>query len=147
MNPAALQDALFNVLSGDATLLAELSTAWTDSAGSIDAVFTDLPEENAEDDAFYPFVSFGRDATMPFDTKTSDGGSALVEINVWTRSADYVQAKQIAERIWALLHNQSLTISGCDHILTKMQDADFSLDPDGKTRRALMFFRIVYDNT
>lgn len=139
MNPAALQDAVFGVLSGDSTLLAELSTAW-----GYDAVFSDVPQEHAEDDAFYPFVSFGPDTTVPFDAKTFSGGRAVIQVNVWTRSADYVQAKQIAERIYTLLHKQDLTISGQTHVATGMQSADFTLDPDGHTRRALMLFEIVY---
>jgi hypothetical protein len=141
MNPKALQAAVYDTLVGDSTLLSMLSGAW-----GFDAVFSDTPQENADDNAYYPFISFGPGIALPFDTKTSDGGSELVQINVWTRENDYADVKEIAQRVYQLLHNQSLTIAGCDHILTKMQDVDFTIDPDGHTRRGLMFFRIIYDN-
>lgn len=139
MNPAEVQQSVYDVLTGDATLLAALSAEW-----SFDAVFSDVPQQNADDDAFYPFVSLGPDTTIRFDAKTFSGGRSTIQINVWTRANDYMQAKQIAERIYTLLHKQDLVISGQTHVATGMESVEFTLDPDGHTRRALMLFEIVY---
>lgn len=139
MNPAALQESVYDVLVGDATLLATLSTAW-----GLDAVFSDVPQVNSEDDTYYPFISFGPDTTIPFDSKTFSGGRSTIQLNVWTRANDYIQAKQISERIYTLLHKQSLTIAGETHVTTGLESVEYTLDPDGHTRRALMLFEIVY---
>lgn len=147
MNPAALQEAVYDALVADATLLAALSSSWTDSLGAIDPIFADVPQENAEDAAFYPFISFGPHVGTPWNTKGTTGENAVIQVNVWSRAADYTQAKQIAERVHTLLHRQALTIAGQTHVETEFDSQTFSLDPDGETRRALMFFRVIYDNS
>lgn len=147
MNPAAVQTAIFGVLSSDPTLLSQLSTSWSDVNGAIPAIFSEVPQENHDDDDFYPFISFGEDVTAPFDTKTSTGGDATMPISVWTRTADYIQAKTIAKRVYDLLHRQDLTISNANHVTTDMLTTEFSLDPDGSTRRGLLTFSVLYEDT
>lgn len=143
MNPAALQDAVYDLLVADATLLASLSSAW-----DFDPIFADVPQvAEAEDAAYYPFISFGPDTTAPFDAKTFTGGRAVLQINVWSRAADYTQCKQVAERVYTLLHKQPLTISGANHVITYLNSVDFTMDPDGETRRGLILMTVVYENT
>ncbi|MEQ3625987.1 MAG: DUF3168 domain-containing protein [Celeribacter sp.] len=142
MKPAALQASLYQVLVGDSTLLSALSSAW-----GYDAVFSDVPQENADNNAFYPFVSFGPTVPTPWDDKDVDGGDERLQINVWSRSGDWIEAKQIAERIHALLHRTPLTISGAVHVTSGIESMDFSMDPDGETRRALIFLRVLYHDS
>lgn len=142
MKATALQTAVYGVLSGDATLVAMLSSEWGTTA-----VFADVPQENADDAAFYPFISFGPDLTTRMDDKDTDGGNALLQVNIWSRTGDYAEAKDIAGRIHDLLHRQALTITGAHHIETVMEEADFSLDPDGETRRGQMQFRVTYQQS
>lgn len=140
MDPAALQESVYDVLVGDATLLALLSGAW-----SFDPVFSDVPDDqNAEDDTYFPYITFGPDTSVPFDTKDFAGANATLQINVWTRSADYIEAKDIATRIHTLLHKASLSITGKTHVNCVMESVEFTMDPDGHTRRALMQFRVLY---
>jgi len=140
MDPAAVQQAVYTVLVSDTVLIAMLSTAW-----GVDAVFSDTPQENADDGAFYPFVSFGPDITTPFDTKTSAGGIGLVAINAWSRSGDYIEVKNIAARIWLVLHRTPYTITGADLVSSDMESSAFEMDPDGETRRARMQLRVTYE--
>lgn len=143
MQSAALQAALFSALTGDATLVALLSDQW-----GATAIFSDVPQaDESEADDMFPYITFGAETVTEMDDKTQAGGNALVQINAWTRTADYDEAKQIADRIHAVLHKGSLTISGANHIATRMESIAFDLDPDGSTRRALMLFRITYFNT
>jgi len=143
MNPAAIQDAVYDLLVGDATLLASPSSGW-----DFDPVFADVPQgEEAEDSTYYPFISFGPDNTTPFDAKTFTGGRASLQINVWSRAADYTECKQVAERVYTLLHKQPLTISGANHVITYLDSVNFTLDPDGETRRGLILMTVVYENT
>lgn len=140
MNPAALQTALYGVLTGDATLVALLSTSW-----GVNAIFSDVPQgDEAGDDAYFPYVTFGPETSVPFDWKGNSGAEAIVQINIWSRQNDYIQAKNIADRIHALLHKQALSISGCTHVETYFETAEFLPDPDGQTKRGRMQFRITY---
>lgn len=145
MKPLAVQTAVFDTLSGDATLLGMLSSAYT---GGIVPIFDAVPQsDDDEDDSYYPFISFGADFTTPMDTKGDNGGNELLQINVWTRSPGFAETKTIAQRVYDLLQKGSLTISGATHIATRVESVDYARDPDGLTRRALMQFRVTYFNT
>lgn len=139
MNSAALQEGVYDLLVADAALTAALSVAW-----GLTPVFSDTPQENADDNSFYPFVSFGPDTTTAFTDKDTRGGNALLQVNAWSRSGDYIEVKQIAERIITVLHRQDVTIAGHTHITTEFLSSDFSIDPDGETRRAFIQFRVIY---
>lgn len=144
MKPLAVQTAVFDVLSGDATLVAMLSDAY--DVGIV-PIFDAIPQPgDSEDDADFPYISFGTDFTSPMDTKGDNGGNALLQINVWTRSPGFAETKTIAQRVYDLLQKQSLTISGATHIATRVESVDYARDPDGLTRRALMQFRVTYFN-
>lgn len=142
MKSSALQTAIYGVLSGDATLVAALSDDW-----GYTAIFSDVPQENADNPAFYPFVSFGPSILSRYDDKGTAGASEDVEINVWSRSGDYIEVKAIAERIHDLLHRQDLSVSGANHIITVLESSQFIMDPDGETRRGSMSFRVVYQDS
>lgn len=143
MNPAALQQTIYDLLTGDATLLAALSSSW-----GFDPVFADVPQvDEAEDPAYYPFISFGPDFSTPWDTKTTAGANAVLQLNIWSRAGDYMQVKQIAERVYTLTHRTALTISGQTHVTSDVESIEFSLDPDGETRRGLILLRVIYDDS
>ncbi len=144
MRPVEVQEAIFDALTGDPTLLAMLSSSWTDNLGSVPAVFSDTPQEHFDDNDFYPFISFADGVTAPFDDKSDAGGAETMNLSVWTRSANYTQAKQVAARVADILHRQTLVIDDADHITTDMETSEFSLDPDGHTRRGLMIYSILY---
>jgi hypothetical protein len=136
----ALQAAIYTRLSTDTALVALLSQAW----GGV-AIFSDVPEINGENDAYFPYVSFGPDVATPWDTKTDFGSEVSVQIDVWSRQNDYTETKGILSAIHARLHYQPLIIAGASHVLTRVTSATTSLDPDGHTRRGLMFLTVIYD--
>ena len=142
MNSAELQKSIYGVLVGDGPLVASLSSAW-----GYDAVFSDVPQENADDNAFYPFISFGPDTTTPWDTKGSSGGESVLDLSVWSRSGDYIEAKEIAGQVWDLLHRTEYAISGSTLVTSDIESSVASIDPDGETRRVLMQLRVIYENT
>jgi hypothetical protein len=141
MKLAPLQTALYTRLSTDTALVAALSSQW-----GMAAIFSDVPEVgDPENNSYHPYVTFGSEVATPFDTKTDNGAQVSVQIDVWSRSQSYLQVKQIAQLIYARLHHQPLTIAGASHIVTVCDSNSTSLDPDGKTRRALMLFTVLYD--
>jgi len=141
MNTDALQVALYQAMTGNAALVAALSDAW-----GVPAVFSDVPEvPDPEDNGRFPYVSFGPEVGTPWDTKSDFDTSVSVQIDVWSRAPGYVEIKRIMALIHAVLHHQPLTIAGASHVLTAMETGTTSMDPDGKTRRGLMLFRVIYD--
>jgi len=101
-----LTAAIYDVLSGDATLTAMLGTYQ-----SAPAVFTTDP---APGDAVLPYiVTAGEVVDTPEDTKTTRGRDVWRDVRCYapaTGSAATVEA--MAERVRALLHRQALVIEG-----------------------------------
>lgn len=140
MKTEALQAAIYTRISTDAALVAALSTAW-----GITPVFADVPQIDGDDNAYYPYVTFGADVAVPWDTKTGTGSNVTFQIDVWSRSGNYTQVKSIATLIWQRLHYSTFTITGADEILTMVESQAFTMDADGETRRALILCRCYYD--
>jgi len=139
MRAEALQQAIYGRLN-HSSITNLLSSAYGSAA-----IFTSVPQQaDSGSDAFFPFVSFGPDTITAFNTKTENGGTAVVQIDAWTRSQSFLTVKQLSDAIDARLRHQGLTISGTTHIDTDLDSVSFSLDPDGKTQRAVMLFRVLY---
>jgi hypothetical protein len=138
MNPAAIQQAIYNALN--VTALTGLLTA----SYGVSAIFTDIPQVNdAGDPAYFPLVFLSFPSSTPFDTKSNLGGSYIVQVDVWSRSNSEAQVKSIAAKVYDLLHRQPLTIAGVTHITTDIERMDFVREPDGETRRCLMQYRVL----
>lgn len=134
MNDDNVQRAVYSVLSGDAELMA-LAT------GGIYADLTQPPD--AGDASAFPYISFGRGVTTPWDHKTAFGGQLSIQLDAWSRSNNYLEVKAIAARVHELLHHQPLTIDDCDHVWTRAQSVTYTPDVDGHTKRALMLYTVV----
>jgi hypothetical protein len=140
MKTEALQTAIYTRLSTDAGLVSALSSAW-----GITPIFADVPQVDGDNNAYYPYVTFGADVATPWDTKTSLGANVTFQIDVWSRSGNWLQVKSIATLIWQRLHYAQFNITGADEILTMVESQAFTIDPDGETRRALILCRCQYD--
>lgn len=107
-----LTAALYDLLTGDATLVAMLA----EYNGS-PAVFTTDP---APGDAEKPYiVSAGHVVDLPFDTKTSLGREVQRDVRCYAEAdGSAVVVEAIAERVRALLHRQALSVSGFRWILS-----------------------------
>lgn len=139
MRMAALQQAIFDQID-HSSVTSLLSAAYSPDV----AIFTDVPQAaDSGDESYFPFVTFGADVVTPYDTKDALGGSALVQIDVWARAASMLGIKAIADAIDLRLRRQELTISGAVHVDTFLESATQLRDPDGKTKRMLMLYRVV----
>lgn len=135
MKGAQLQAAIYSALTGDPTLM-----------GLITGVYADVIQPNLpENDADFPYVVIGKDNLSPFDTKTSNGSNALCQLDIWSRENNLLEVKKIASAIYDVLQKGSLTISGADHVLTRIESEVFSVDPDGHTKRGMVMARVMYD--
>jgi len=142
-----LTQAIYDALSGDATLVSLLST-YGGASPSAPAIFTEWP---VPEDAARPYVvSEGEVVAVPFD-ELSDGGSptyhlgidVLRDVYVFTdkRSGDDVEA--IARRIRTVLHKQPLTIPDGSHIMTRCVSGPVPAPTDDTLRGRVLTFRIV----
>lgn len=108
-----LTQAIYDTLAEDATLTALLSTYREEPA-----IFTTEP---APGDAEMPYiVTAGEVAQEPFDTKTTLGRDVMRDVRCYAPtngSAGTVES--IAERVRALLHRQSLSITGYGWVLSE----------------------------
>lgn len=108
-----LTSAIYERLSGDATLVALLTTY-----EDLPAIFTTDP---APGDASMPYiVTAGEIAQSPFDTKTTRGRDISRDIRCYAPAGGSAQTVEtIAERVRALLHRQELAVDGFEWMLSE----------------------------
>lgn len=134
MNGDGLQRGLYTKLANYAPLTALVT-----------GIYADVPQAlDSEDGNSFPFVTIGQDTLTGWDTKTTEGTNALCQIDIWSRSHNILEAKQIASEITDALNDTALTIVGASHVLTKVESATFMRDPDGKTKRGMMMVRVLF---
>lgn len=88
---------------------------------------------------------------IPWDTKDAPGDDVLIQIDTWTRSQrDMDDAHDIMNAVKSALHEQTLTISGLSHVLTRLQMATVlqargvrETSQDGATMHGVQRFRIL----
>lgn len=113
--------------------LTDLATA----AG--ERIYDDVPPEAdrmSDTGAAYPYVTIGAGQLVPVDEECWDRSSTYFQIDVWTRTIGFPEAKEIAGTIRSALHEQDLVVPG--HVVDRMrvESIDYSRDPNGLTRRA-----------
>lgn len=136
MNGSALQQALYARLSG----LSSVSSL-------VQGIYAVVPQPNDAGDAgMFPYITLGNDNASPMDTKDSDGSNTLCQIDVWSRSGNYIEAKSIGQAIYDALQKFDLVVSGANLIECRFVSSQAIDDPDGETKRLLMLFRVTLDD-
>lgn len=139
MRFAALQAAV-HVRLNHSSITTLLSASY-----GVPAIFTEVPQPaNPGDVGLFPYITYMLSSVTPFDTDDQAGGNAVVQIDVWSRNASDVEINTIADAVDARMRRQPMTITGADHITTELVSASMTDDPDGKTKRMLMLFRVTY---
>ncbi len=135
-----LQTAVYTRLN-DSAVTSLLSTAYAPLA----AIFTDVPQAaDSELESAFPFITIGADTINPFDSKDDLGGSAIVQIDIWDRASSMLDLKAVVDSVDGRMRRQPLNIAGVTHITTELDSCVFSRDPDGKTKRALILYRVLW---
>jgi hypothetical protein len=99
---------------------------------------------DSELETAFPFVTISADTINPFDSKDDLGGSAIVQIDVWDRAASMLDLKAVVDAVDGRMRRQPLSIAGVTHITTELESCTFSRDPDGKTKRGLILYRVLW---
>ena len=127
----ALQKTVFDALDGDSTL----QSLVTD-------VFDFVPENTA-----FPYVKIGEETAVDNGTKTLQGNEHTLVIHTFSRYRGSKETKEIMSRIYALLHESSLTISGASLVNLRFEFSDIIKENDGLTTHGLQRFRaMVFDS-
>lgn len=130
LNSTPFRNAIYSTLNDDATL-----------SGLISGVYDDVPEGTA-----YPYVVLGDDTAINFGSKTKDGNEHTLNIDIWSRYRGKKESVQIMERIYTLLHNVDISLSGASLINIRQEFNTILVDADGITRHGIMRFRaVVFD--
>lgn len=134
MNADNLQRAIYSKLTGDATV-----------SGLVTGVYADVQQPlDAGDSSAFPFITIGQDNLSSWDSKTFLGSEAVCQIDIWSRSNNFIEAKAIGSAVVNALHHQSLTIADASHVMTVQESSVYTRDPDGHTKRGLLSFRIFF---
>jgi len=125
-----LQKTVFDTLDGDSNLQSKVSD-----------VYNFVPQNTA-----YPYVQVGDDSMADNSTKDLDGNIHSIMIHTWSRYRGDKEAKEIMARIYELLHNSSLSVSGASLVNARFETSDILNDPDGITKHGVQRFRfVIYD--
>jgi len=126
-----LQKSIFNALDGDSTL----QSLVTD-------VYDFVPENTA-----FPYVKVGEETSIDNGTKTLQGNEHTLVIHTFSRYRGSKEVKEIMSRIYALLHESSLSVSGASLVNLRFEFSDVIKENDGFTSHGLQRFRaVVYDS-
>ena len=127
-----LQKTIFDVLNGDSNLTSTLGAS----------VYDFVPDSTA-----FPYVKLGEETAIDNGTKTLQGNEHTLVIHSFSRYRGSKQIKEIMSRIYALLHESSLSVSGASLVNLRFEFSDVIKENDGLTSHGLQRFRaVVYDN-
>ena len=126
-----LQKSIFNALDGDSTL----QSLVTD-------VYDFVPESTA-----FPYVKVGEETSIDNGTKTLQGNEHTLVIHTFSRYRGSKEVKEIMSRIYALLHESSLSVSGASLVNLRFEFSDVIKENDGLTTHGLQRFRaVIFDS-
>ncbi len=120
-----LQSAIYSLLSGDSTL---------DGLVGNNKIFDSI----APQDTAYPYVIIGLETMRDVGTKTLDGNVYNVDIDVWSQYRGQKEIKEIMERIYNLLNNGTISVSGASSVMSYVVNAVTLTEVDGITRHGIV---------
>lgn len=118
-----MQAKIYEILSSDTTL--------TDLAG----IYDNVPDNTKRD-----YVIIGDDDFSDFSSHTHDGFKGTVTLHVWSESRGKKSVKVIQNRLYELLQNVDLALSGFKTLNFKIGLNTVVKDPDGRTHHGITRF-------
>ena len=128
-----LQTAVYSLLSGDSTL---------DGLVGNNRIYDSVPQNSA-----YPYVVIGLETSSNIGTKTLDGNIYSLDIDVWSQYRGQKQIKQVMERLYELLNDATISVSGASSIMSYVRNTSTFVEVDGITRHGLVTVEFtIFDN-
>lgn len=127
-----LQKTIFDTLSGDSTI--------TSTYGA--NVYDYVPDNSS-----FPYIKVGEETSVDNGTKTLQGNEHTLVIHTFSQYRGSKEVKNIMSRIYALLHESSLSVSGASLVNLRFEFSDVIKENDGLTTHGLQRFRaVVFDS-
>ena len=124
-----LQKTIFTTLNGDNTITSTFSAT----------VHDHVPQGTS-----FPYIVIGEETmTDESSAKTLDFNNFTLTIHIFSRNRGRKEAKQIMARIYELIHNQNLSVTGANHINTRFEFSDVIKENDGLTYHGVQRFRTI----
>jgi hypothetical protein len=121
-----IQKAVYSKLKNDSTLSAMIM-----------GVYDRVPDGSS-----FPYVTIGEADCRDWSSVTANGIESELTLFVYSRGGGRKQALEIMERIYALLHEGSFSMTGHSLIQSRFERSDVRLLNDGHTYRGSMGLRL-----
>lgn len=123
----ALQEAVYQELSSDATLLA-----------LIPGIFQHVPQETA-----LPYAVIVPQGTEDWSTSTKEGQQVQILVQMYMREAGSKKILEATQRVRELLHEMALSVTDFVLVSLRVEDADIMLGADGLTYQATLHLKAL----
>ncbi len=135
----AIQTSIYQILYDDAELRSSVG-----SGGLNDPVrvYDNVPQNTA-----YPYIQIGDETMKDSGTMTDQGVEVTYTLHVWARDRGKVVVKELADRIYQLLHEQDIPVLDQDVYLCRFEFFESFTDPDGITRHGVARYRFLTSET
>ncbi len=121
-----LQKAIYTRLSTDGTLLGLVNNN----------VYEHVPQKTD-----YPFVSIEMGAARDWSTKTTKGSDIIVHVHSFTNDRGSKNCLGVMDRIYVLLHDVNLTVTGYNFVLVRFQEAQIIDRREASVYHGISVFR------
>ena len=100
-------------------------------------VYNHVPQGTA-----FPYVTLSETFTVDDGTKTDHGQDHTLTVQVFSAYRGEKEALLLASRVYAALHEATLTLSGHDNWLLRFENQTVIPEPDGLSVRVVLKFRV-----
>lgn len=101
-----------------------------------------VPQGDAQDNARFPYVTFGIPSNVNFSDKQYLGGNAIVQIDVWDRSGSNATLGDLMNAVELAVVRKEWAIPG--FITCEPEGSDQIADPDGLTMHGIIRVRLLF---
>lgn len=119
-------------------IVATLKATSAVTALVVDRIYDEVPR-NPE----FPYVTLGDMQVLPDKADCIDGTEISVQVDVWSRTQGFKEAKQIGAAIVAALDDQLIPATGYTVVVFEIENINYLRDPDGKTRHGALTFHAL----
>lgn len=119
-----LQEAIFDLLSGDMNLMA-----------MVEGVY-DIPPANID----YPYIAFGRINSRDWSTHGTAGVQSLIVLHIYSQ-ASRKEVLMIRDRVLELLHDNPLTLPNHNLIMMRFEHNEVDMEDNGLMYHGIIRYR------
>lgn len=96
--------------------------------------------DSVPSNAAFPYVSFGSEQILEDDAECITGFEVFMQLDAWSRSVGFPEAKRIAEAVRDALHDFDLPLTDNALVSFRHRQTRMLRDPDGLTAHAAIEF-------